>query len=96
MHGSSLPSAALVLVPALVLAGLGACGGYRCALRCGQIVADERGLPPREGQRQALSFLHEQSRRRAPALSPIQARQEALAITSVRSELGLYPEEDAT
>ncbi len=76
--------------------GLGACGGYRCALRCGQIVADERGLPPREGQRQALSFLHEQSRRRAPALSPIQARQEALAITSVRSELGLYPEEDAT
>ena len=35
--------------------GLGACGGMRCAARCGQIVAEERGLAaargPRDGAR---------------------------------------------
>ncbi|MFO0679850.1 MAG: glycerol-3-phosphate dehydrogenase/oxidase [Polyangiaceae bacterium] len=31
--------------------GLGACGGMRCAIRCGQIVAQERGLAPRDGLR---------------------------------------------
>lgn len=76
--------------------GLGACGGYRCALRCGQIIAEERELPPKEGQRQALSFLNEQSRRRAPALSVIQARQEAVALASVRSELGLSRDEEGS
>jgi glycerol-3-phosphate dehydrogenase len=69
--------------------GLGACGGMRCAARCGQIVADELGLPPREGLRQAMGFLHRQALTRTPALGPEQARQEALAIASVRAELGV-------
>lgn len=69
--------------------GLGACGGMRCAARCGQIVAEEQGLPPREGLRQASAFLLRQAAMRAPALGPEQARQEALAIASVRAELGV-------
>ena len=69
--------------------GLGACGGMRCAMRCGQIVAEEQGLPPREGLRQASAFLLRQAAMRAPALGPEQARQEALAIASVRAELGV-------
>ncbi|AUX27317.1 hypothetical protein SOCEGT47_079040 [Sorangium cellulosum] len=68
--------------------GLGACGGMRCAARCGQIVAQELSLPPREGARQAMQFLARQATTRAVALGPEQARQEALAIASVRSELG--------
>jgi len=74
--------------------GLGACGGMRCAARCGQIVAEELGLPPREGSRQALAFLTQQARTRAVALGPEQARQEALAIASVRAELGVMSEEE--
>lgn len=69
--------------------GLGACGGMRCAARCGQLVAQELGLPPREGMRQALTFLTQKAQTRSVALGPEQARQEALAIASVRSELGL-------
>ncbi|WP_438034088.1 glycerol-3-phosphate dehydrogenase/oxidase [Sorangium sp. So ce204] len=68
--------------------GLGACGGMRCAARCGQIVAQELSLPPRDGMRQAANFLSRQAVTRAVALGPEQARQEALAIASVRSELG--------
>lgn len=68
--------------------GLGACGGMRCAARCGQIVAQELALPPREGMRQAMDFLARQALTRAVALGPEQARQEALAIASVRSQLG--------
>ncbi len=75
--------------------GLGACGGMRCAARCGQIVAEELGLPPREGARQAMRFLERQALTRAVALGPEQARQEALAIASVRSLLGAPDEEDA-
>jgi glycerol-3-phosphate dehydrogenase len=74
--------------------GLGACGGMRCAARCGQIVAEELGLPPREGARQALEFLTQQARARAVALGPEQARQEALAIASARSVLGLSDPEE--
>jgi glycerol-3-phosphate dehydrogenase len=73
--------------------GLGACGGMRCAARCGQIVADELGLPPREGVAQALRFVTKQARARAAALGPEQARQEALAIASARAELGLGADE---
>ena len=69
--------------------GLGACGGMRCAARCGQIVAEEQGLSPREGLRQASSFLLHQAAMRAPALGPEQARQEALAMASMRAELGV-------
>ncbi len=75
--------------------GLGACGGMRCAARCGQIVAEERGLAPAEGARQALAFLGKQVETRVVALGPEQARQEALVIASVRSELGLGGERDS-
>ncbi|WP_104986443.1 glycerol-3-phosphate dehydrogenase/oxidase [Sorangium cellulosum] len=74
--------------------GLGACGGMRCAARCGQIVAQELSLPPREGMRQAAEFLARQAVTRAVALGPEQARQEALAIASVRSELGAPADDD--
>lgn len=69
--------------------GLGACGAMRCAARCGTIVAEERGLSPNEGFQQALAFLHRQARTRVCALGPEQARQEALAIASVRSQMGI-------
>ena len=69
--------------------GLGACGGMRCAARCGQIVAEELDLDPRVGLRQALSFLERQALTRSAALGPDQARQEALAIAGVRAELGV-------
>jgi len=69
--------------------GLGACGGMRCAVRCGQIVAEERGLSPREGLGQAMSFLARQATTRVVALGPEQARQEALAVAALRSEVGL-------
>lgn len=69
--------------------GLGACGGMRCAARCGQIIAEERDLPPEVGRDQALRFLLRSGRRRAAALGPVQARQEALSIAAVRAELGM-------
>jgi glycerol-3-phosphate dehydrogenase len=75
--------------------GLGACGGMRCAARCGQIVAEELDLPPKEGIRQALAFLGRQALMRAPALGPEQARQEAMAIAAVHAELGLGAEEES-
>jgi glycerol-3-phosphate dehydrogenase len=60
----------------------------RCALRCGRIVADARGLSPEQGTKLSLSFLNGARRRRLPALSPDQARQEALSLASLRAELG--------
>jgi glycerol-3-phosphate dehydrogenase len=74
--------------------GLGACGGMRCVARCGQIVAEERELSPREGMRQALSFLIRHAQTRAVALGPEQAQQEALAIAAVRAEIGFDVEEE--
>ncbi|MFT3774132.1 MAG: glycerol-3-phosphate dehydrogenase/oxidase [Minicystis sp.] len=74
--------------------GLGACGGMRCAARCGQIVAEELDLPPREGMRQALVFLERQALTRSVALGPEQARQEAVAIASVRAEIGVDADEE--
>jgi glycerol-3-phosphate dehydrogenase len=73
--------------------GLGACGGMRCAARCGQIVAEELQLPPSEGLKQAMSFLERQALTRSVALGPEQARQEALAIASVRAEIGVGADE---
>ena len=73
--------------------GLGACGGMRCAARCGQIVAQERGLAPRDGARQALRFLSRQAHTRAVAAGPMQAQQEALGLASLRAELGPLIEE---
>jgi glycerol-3-phosphate dehydrogenase len=69
--------------------GLGACGGMRCAARCGSIVAEELGLSPADGLRQALAFLRQQARTRVCALGPEQARQEALSIASLRAQMGL-------
>ena len=75
--------------------GLGACGGMRCAARCGQIVAEERELPPRVGREQAIRFLLRAARTRAVGLGPDQARQEALAIASIRAEVGVDAGVDA-
>ena len=68
--------------------GLGACGGMRCAARCGQIVAQELGLAPAEGRTMALDFLVQQARTRVVALGPQQAQQEALTLAHVRASLG--------
>jgi glycerol-3-phosphate dehydrogenase len=68
--------------------GLGACGGMRCAVRCGQILVEERGLLPREGRAMASAFLVRQARTRLVALGPEQARQEALALAQLRASLG--------
>jgi glycerol-3-phosphate dehydrogenase len=68
--------------------GLGSCGGMRCALRCGRIVADAIGASPEYATRSSLQFLHGASRKRLAALNPDQARQEALSLASLRAELG--------
>ncbi len=68
--------------------GLGACGGMRCALRCGQIVAAERSLSPREGIRQGLELLERQALMRRPILDGEQAQQEALHRAHLRGLLG--------
>ncbi len=68
--------------------GLGACGGMRCAARCGQILAQELDLAPAEGLRMAAEFLVRQARSRVVALTPGQARQEALALAHMRASLG--------
>jgi glycerol-3-phosphate dehydrogenase len=72
--------------------GLGACGGMRCAARCGQIVCDELGLPPRDALRMARRFLTTQARARIVAMGPAQARQEALSLAHVRATLGTEDE----
>jgi glycerol-3-phosphate dehydrogenase len=68
--------------------GLGSCGGMRCAARCGAIVAEMTGRSPAEGRGLSLEFLDRAQRRRAPALGPQQAREEALSLASIRSALG--------
>jgi glycerol-3-phosphate dehydrogenase len=74
--------------------GLGACGGMRCAARCGAIVAEMTDASPAEGRRSALEFLETAARRRLGVLSPLQARQEALHLATVRSSLGLSKGEE--
>ena len=68
--------------------GLGSCGGMRCALRAGAVVADARGLSPREGQRSALEFIDGAVKRRLSVVGPEQARQEALARAVLAAEVG--------
>jgi len=68
--------------------GLGACGGMRCALRCGRIVADATGRSPEAGQHSALQFLTQAARRRSAAVGAAQARQEALALSALQAEVG--------
>jgi glycerol-3-phosphate dehydrogenase len=67
--------------------GLGACGGMRCAARCGQIVAEMTGRSPLDGQRMALQFAEFAQARRVSAQSPQQARQEALHLAVLRSQV---------
>lgn len=71
--------------------GLGACGGMRCAARCGQIVAQELGRSPGFAAETALEFLEQSARARVVALTPAQARQEALTAAHVRASLGELP-----
>lgn len=71
--------------------GYGACGGMRCAARCGQIVAEERGLPPHEGFEMARSFVERQAATRIVAMGPEQARQEALSLAHLQASLGVEP-----
>jgi len=68
--------------------GLGACGGMRCALRCGRIVADATGRSPEAGQQLALEFLTQSARRRSAAVGAAQARQEALSLSALQAEIG--------
>jgi glycerol-3-phosphate dehydrogenase len=74
--------------------GLGPCGGMRCAVRCGRIVADATGKSPRQGMNMALGFLRAAARRRSAAIGGAQARSEALALASLRAELGTIADED--
>lgn len=74
--------------------GLGACGGMRCAARCGAIVAQMTDRSPAAGRRLALDFLRTAARRRMPVLGPEQAPQEALLHASVQASLGLSRAED--
>jgi glycerol-3-phosphate dehydrogenase len=46
------------------------------------------GRSPAEGRGLSLEFLDRAQRRRAPALGPQQAREEALSLASIRSALG--------
>ncbi len=69
--------------------GLGACGGMRCAGRCGAIVAEMTERSPEHGRRLALDFLELGARRRVSAIGHDQARQEALSLAAVRSSLGV-------
>jgi glycerol-3-phosphate dehydrogenase len=75
--------------------GLGACGGMRCALRCGRIVADATGQSPQQGLAMAVRFLRTAARRRSAAVGTMQARSEALALASLRAELGEAADEPA-
>jgi len=75
--------------------GLGACGGMRCAARCGRIVAAATGRSPQAGLSMALAFLHGAARRRAAAIGGQQARAEAIALGSLRAELGTSADQPA-
>ena len=68
--------------------GLGACGGMRCAARCAQIVCELRGLRAGEGRALCRDFLVRQAKSRAVALTPQQARQEALSLAHFRASMG--------
>ena len=71
--------------------GLGACGGMRCAVRCGRIVAEMTGATAGEGLGMAFEFLHSAAKRRVSGIGPEQARQEALALAALGAEVGVAP-----
>ncbi len=72
--------------------GLGSCGGMRCALDCGRIVADVRGQSPRDGLASAAEFLQKSLVKRLPAMGPEQARQEALSAAHLCAQGGIFPD----
>lgn len=72
--------------------GQGQCGGMGCALECGRIVAEERGMSPQEGLESASSFLRGALTRRLPAVGPQQARQEVLAASHLYAQAGIRSE----
>ncbi|MFO0564738.1 MAG: glycerol-3-phosphate dehydrogenase/oxidase [Polyangiaceae bacterium] len=76
--------------------GLGACGGMRCAARCGALVAQMKDRSPESGRRDALRFLAGAFQRRAPAVKSEQARQEALALAHLGAELGSGSDEESS
>jgi glycerol-3-phosphate dehydrogenase len=65
----------------------------RCAARCGRIVADATGKSPAQGLAMAMRFLRATARRRSAAIGPAQARSEAMALASLRAELGVAADE---
>ena len=69
--------------------GLGACGGMRCALECGRLIAEERQQSMQEGLDSAVEFLKAALRKRLPAVGAEQARQEALAAAHFRAQSGI-------
>lgn len=71
--------------------GLGACGGMRCAVRCGRIVAEMTGATAGEGLGMAFDFLRAAAKRRVSGIGPEQARQEALALATLGAEVGVAP-----
>lgn len=74
--------------------GLGSCGGMRCALECGQIVAEERERSPDWGRTSAAEFLRGALKKRLSVIGPEQARQEALAAAHVYAQAGIRPERE--
>lgn len=73
--------------------GHGPCGGLRCAVECGRLVAEERGESPEWGRRSSAEFASSALRRRLPATGPLQARQEALTAAHLAAEIGWLPAE---
>ena len=69
------------------------CVGKSTYARCGLIVADATGKSPAEGLAMAMRFLRAAARRRSAAIGAAQARQEALALASLRAELGALADE---
>jgi glycerol-3-phosphate dehydrogenase len=69
--------------------GTGACGGMRCALSCGRLLAEERGMSPEQGRDSAARFLRAAFRRRLPVLAGEQARQEALGAAHLHAQAGI-------
>jgi glycerol-3-phosphate dehydrogenase len=69
--------------------GLGQCGGMRCALECGRIVAEERDQSPAEGLESAARFLRQGLRKRLSVMGPEQARQEALSAAHIYAQSGI-------
>lgn len=71
--------------------GLGPCGGMRCALDCGRLVAAQRSQSPSEGLSSAAEFLAQAFSKRLPAVGPEQARSEAVSVAHLYAQAGVRP-----